>query len=65
MVGQVAEGGDFSGEGLHGLYLRARAHPTRTPMSQGVFPYLGNLLSDLLMLQLAMVDYLEVGEPED
>ncbi|XP_058388216.1 ral guanine nucleotide dissociation stimulator-like [Diceros bicornis minor] len=32
---------------------------------QGVFPYLGNLLSDLLMLHLAMGDYLEVGEPED
>ncbi|XP_058385009.1 uncharacterized protein LOC131420735 isoform X2 [Diceros bicornis minor] len=29
---------------------------------QGVFPYLGNLLSDLLMLHLAMGDYLEGNE---
>ena len=63
-MGQEAVAVDFSGEGLQGVDLRARAHPTRTPMSQGVVPYLGTFLGDLLMLCLAMGDYLEVGEPE-
>ena len=63
-MGQVAECGDFSGEGLHGVDLRAKVHPTHTPMSQGVVPYLGTLLSDLLMLHLVMGDYFEVGAPE-
>ena len=64
-MGQEAEGEAFSGEGLQGPDLRARAHPTYTLMSQSVIPYLGTFLGDLLMVYLVMGDYLEVGEPED
>ena len=64
-VGQEAEGEDFSGEALQGADLRARTHPTHTPISQSVVPYLGTFLGHLLMLHLLMGDNLEVGAPED
>lgn len=38
--------------------------PNLPLMTQGVVPYLGTFLTDLGMLDTAMEDYLEVGEPE-
>lgn len=39
--------------------------PTLPLMTQGVVPFLGTFLTELVMLDTAMEDYLEVGEPED
>lgn len=39
--------------------------PNLPLMTQCVVPYLGTFLSDLVVLDTAMEDYLEVGEPED
>lgn len=39
--------------------------PTLPLMTQGVVPYLGTFLTKLIMLDTAMEDYVEVGEPED
>ena len=62
---QEAEGEDFSGEGLQGPDLRARAHRTHTLMSQSVISYIGTFVGHLLMLHLLMGDNIEVGAPED
>ena len=39
--------------------------PTLPLMTLGVIPYLGTFPTDLVMLDTAMEDYLEVGESED
>lgn len=62
---QGAPGGGLGGLGRRGLGLCSSA-PT-PPMSQGVIqgtvPYLGTFLTDLVMLDTAMKDYLYVSEP--
>lgn len=54
----------FSREGPC-VHLRAGTHPTPTPMTQGVVPFLGTFLTDMVMLDTAMKDYLKVSEPLD
>ena len=61
-VGQDAE--VFSGRAPVGTRQQGLI-PNLPLMTQGVVPYLGTFLSDLVVLDTAMEDYLEVGEPED
>ncbi|XP_058393088.1 ral guanine nucleotide dissociation stimulator-like isoform X2 [Diceros bicornis minor] len=44
---------------------RVQEKQQQQQQQQGVVPYLGTFLGDLLMLHLAMGDYLEVGEHGD
>lgn len=41
----------------------SRAHPTRTPKSQGGVPFLSAFVTDLEMLDTEKGGYLEVGGP--
>ena len=43
---------------------RAGTHSTPNPLTQGVVPFLGTFLTDLLMLDAAMEKCLEEREPE-
>lgn len=47
------------------MHLGARTHPTPTPMTQGVVPFIGTFLTDMVMLDTAMKDYMKVGETVD
>ena len=60
-VGQEAE--MFPGEDPCG-HERAGTHSTANPLTQGVVPFLGTFLTDLLMLDAAMEECLEEREPE-
>ena len=51
----------FRGGTLGTPETRGSSHPT--PMAQAVVPFLGAILTELVMLDAAMEDYLEVGEP--
>lgn len=53
----------FPGEDPRG-HERAGTHSTPNPLTQGLVPFLGTFLTDLLMLNAAMEEYLEVHEPE-
>lgn len=53
----------FPGEDPCG-HERAGTHSTPNPLTQGVVHFLGTFLTDLLMLDAAMEEYLEVHEPE-
>ena len=53
----------FPGEDRCG-HERAGTHSTPNPLTQGVVPFLGTFLTDLLMLDAAMEKCLEEREPE-
>ena len=59
-VGQGAE--MFPGEDL--ISVDTGTHSTLNPMTQGVLSFLGTFPTDLMMLDIAMEEYLEVCEPE-
>ena len=62
---QGAPGGGLAGAGEEGpgALLISTHHPMSQGVIQGTVPYLGTFLTDLVMLDTAMKDYLYVSEP--
>ena len=62
---QGVPGGGLAGAGEEGpgALLISTHHPMSQGVIQGTVPYLGTFLTDLVMLDTAMKDYLYVSEP--